>query len=317
MDGEAGEFQDWELLHNSDETDSVNSSDSVENTRGLERIEAESDGVIQTDYFSIDSQSKSVKIVAKDDASEESSPEFDNPSLTKLGYPRMESGDFFPDSDGEDRKFSEFEDMNKSGSVESPKSQLRFGGFGEIRAEGEDLVKFSSDSGGVGPISMEFGDLGRDTGMGIGSNGNSQHGSDLAAGEDDGSAAGVGLSSGNESAVSGEVRSGGQEGKRSVVWWKIPFEFLKYGAFRVSPVWTFSVAAAVLGFAILGRRLYKMKRKSRRLQVNVTMGDKKVSQFMTRAARLNEAFSAVKRVPVIRPSLPALGVTPWPVMSLR
>lgn len=44
----------------------------------------------------------------------------------------------------------------------------------------------------------------------------------------------------------------------------------------------------------------------------------KVSQFMTRAARLNEAFSVVKRVPVVRPSLPAPGsIAPWPVMSLR
>jgi hypothetical protein len=43
----------------------------------------------------------------------------------------------------------------------------------------------------------------------------------------------------------------------------------------------------------------------------------KVSQFMSRAARLNEAFSGVRRVPIIRPSLPAPGVTPWPAMSLR
>lgn len=43
----------------------------------------------------------------------------------------------------------------------------------------------------------------------------------------------------------------------------------------------------------------------------------KVSQFMSRAARLNEAFSVVRRVPIIRPSLPAAGVTPWPVISLR
>jgi len=43
----------------------------------------------------------------------------------------------------------------------------------------------------------------------------------------------------------------------------------------------------------------------------------KVSQFMSRAARLNEAFSVVKRVPVIRPQLPAAGVSPWPVVSLR
>lgn len=41
----------------------------------------------------------------------------------------------------------------------------------------------------------------------------------------------------------------------------------------------------------------------------------KVSQFMSRAARLNEAFSVVKRVPVIRPQLPATGVAPWPVMT--
>ena len=39
----------------------------------------------------------------------------------------------------------------------------------------------------------------------------------------------------------------------------------------------------------------------------------KVSQFRSRAARLNEAFSAVR----VRPLLPAVGVNPWPVMSLR
>lgn len=43
----------------------------------------------------------------------------------------------------------------------------------------------------------------------------------------------------------------------------------------------------------------------------------KVSQFMSRAVRLNEAFSVVRRVPIIRPSLPASGANPWPVMSLR
>lgn len=43
----------------------------------------------------------------------------------------------------------------------------------------------------------------------------------------------------------------------------------------------------------------------------------KVSQFMSRAARLNEAFSVVRRVPVVRPALPPAGLTQWPVMSLR
>jgi len=44
----------------------------------------------------------------------------------------------------------------------------------------------------------------------------------------------------------------------------------------------------------------------------------KVSQLMGRVARLNEAFSVVRRVPIVRPpSLPASSVTLRPVMSLR
>jgi hypothetical protein len=38
---------------------------------------------------------------------------------------------------------------------------------------------------------------------------------------------------------------------------------------------------------------------------------------MSRAARLNETFSVVRRVPIVRPLLPAAGVNPWPMMSLR
>ncbi|KAL2893918.1 ATG8-interacting protein 2 [Bienertia sinuspersici] len=108
------------------------------------------------------------------------------------------------------------------------------------------------------------------------------------------------------------------ENKRAV-WWKVPLEVLKYCVLRVSPVWSLSMAAAaVMGFVILRRRyLYKMKRKTQGLQLKVTVDDKKVSQFMSRAARLNEAFSVVKRVPIIRPSLPAPGLAPWPMVSLR
>lgn len=107
--------------------------------------------------------------------------------------------------------------------------------------------------------------------------------------------------------------------KRSVAWWRVPLEMLKYCVLRVSPVWSLSVAAAaIMGFVLYRRRwLSKMKRKSQGLHLNITVDDKKVSQFTSRAARLNEAFSVVKRVPIIRPSLPAPGLAPWPVMSLR
>ncbi|KAI3784249.1 hypothetical protein L1987_43344 [Smallanthus sonchifolius] len=104
----------------------------------------------------------------------------------------------------------------------------------------------------------------------------------------------------------------------AAVWWKLPLDLLKYCLFKASPVWSLSVAAAMVGVAILGRRLYKMKQKTRILQLKLTIDDdKKVSQVMSRAARLNEAFSVVKRAPIIRPSLPATGIAPWPVMALR
>ncbi|KAL8231887.1 hypothetical protein R6Q57_001665 [Mikania cordata] len=112
----------------------------------------------------------------------------------------------------------------------------------------------------------------------------------------------------------------GEERHRVPIWWKLPYDLLKYCLFKASPVWTLSVAAAMMGVVILGRRLYKMKQKTRSLQkLKVAIDDdKKVSQVMSRAARLNEAFSVVKRVPIIRPALPAgTGITPWPVMALR
>ncbi|XP_052190747.1 uncharacterized protein LOC127800271 [Diospyros lotus] len=300
MEGEAGEFHDdWEVLQSSDEAASVNSSESVDNARAwdLEGIDGGgSEGMIRADYFSLDSQGKYVKTGVA--ASEEASVESDNPSWidpgTEATYPRKESCEFWTDS-GSDHsdgaKFGEFD----------PKHELGFTETGKIGAEGEDLGKSLPHSGGIGPLSAEFGDSGNRDVMDLGDAANSPNQSELPEQEN------VDVGAGKS----------GEGDKRIVAWWKVPLEFLKYCAFRANPVWTFSVAAAVMGFIILGRRLYKMKRKRQSLQLKVTMDDKKVSQFMSRAARLNEAFSVVKRVPVIRPSLPATGVTPWPVMSLR
>uniref|UniRef100_A0A5B6ZI53 Putative Actin-binding LIM protein 1 n=1 Tax=Davidia involucrata TaxID=16924 RepID=A0A5B6ZI53_DAVIN len=322
MEGEAGDFQDWEVLHNSDDTGLVNSSDSDENMRGLEGIEGDSEGMIRNDYFSLDSHKRYAKTVAEGDVSEEGSAESDNPSwidpASDTRYPRKESGEFWSDSSSDrsdDRKFSEFEPNNELGFAENEKIQVGFEGIGEIGADSERSGKFWSDSGGIGPISMKFGDFEKDSEMGIGDYAKSQEGSEIL---DEGKVEeGDGHSRDNEDVAIEATKLGGEEEKRSVVWWKLPLELLKYCAFRVNPVWTFSVAAAVMGLIILGRRLSKMKRKSRGLQLKVTLDDKKVSQFMSRAARLNEAFSVVKRVPIIRPSLPAAGLTPWPVMSLR
>lgn len=81
------------------------------------------------------------------------------------------------------------------------------------------------------------------------------------------------------------ARSGGGGGEgeeKGIVWWKIPIEMLKYCVFRANPVWSFSMAAAVVGFVMLGRRLYNMKKKkkSRALQLKVLLDDKVTSTFV-------------------------------------
>ncbi|KAK7401482.1 hypothetical protein VNO78_13003 [Psophocarpus tetragonolobus] len=123
-------------------------------------------------------------------------------------------------------------------------------------------------------------------------------------------------------AVEEQVEEKTEEEKRPV-WWKVPFEVLSYWVNPLPlplPVWSLSVAAAAafLGLYFLGRRLYRIRRKTQTLKLNLVLDDKKVSQLMGRVARLNEAFSVVRRVPIVRPpSLPASSVTLRPVMSMR
>ncbi|KAE8734561.1 O-acyltransferase WSD1-like [Hibiscus syriacus] len=206
--------------------------------------------------------------------------------------------------------------------------ELGFGEFGGIQDQGMDLDKFWPDSGGDCLIPMKFEDI--EKGAGFDFSDCMEKGAELEnSGEvDNGNSSTLESEIGdcntiaNEGSTIDEMKlcagSVNEGDKKKVAWWKVPFELLRYCILRVSPAWSFSVAAAVMGFVILGRRLYKMKRKSSSLQLKVTMDDKKVSQFMTRAARLNESFSVVRRVPIIRPSLPtSTGVNPWPVMSLR
>ncbi|XP_031475453.1 uncharacterized protein LOC116247406 isoform X1 [Nymphaea colorata] len=113
-----------------------------------------------------------------------------------------------------------------------------------------------------------------------------------------------------------EFRVVGRESKvRS--WWRVSFELMKVFVLRSSPFWSLSVGVVAMGVLILGRRWYKAKRKAQS-SIKVCVEDKqKVSQFMVQAARLNEAFSVVRRVPAIRSSLLPSGVSPWPVIGLR
>lgn len=88
---------------------------------------------------------------------------------------------------------------------------------------------------------------------------------------------------GDEEKVSSEaievvdVNSGGDESKsREIMWWKMPFVFVKYSVFKVGPVWSISMAAAVVGLVLLGRRrrLYDTNKKTQRFNLKVTIDDK-------------------------------------------
>lgn len=118
-----------------------------------------------------------------------------------------------------------------------------------------------------------------------------------------------------EEGSGGVIQGRGGEERSVGVWWKVPVELLKFCVFRISPVWTFSIAAAVMGLILLKRRLSRMSRQSRSIPIKLTVEDKKVSQM--RAARLNEAFSVVRYVPIVRPLLPSSGATPWLVLNIR
>uniref|UniRef100_A0A0E0K164 Uncharacterized protein n=1 Tax=Oryza punctata TaxID=4537 RepID=A0A0E0K164_ORYPU len=108
---------------------------------------------------------------------------------------------------------------------------------------------------------------------------------------------------------------GADEGeKQVVVWWRLPFRLLQCCAWKVKPIWSFSIAAALLGLFVLGRRMYRMRRKARGLpQIKIAFDDKRASQFADRTARLNEAFFVARRIPMLRTSSGA--VFPWSMLE--
>ncbi|CAL4960111.1 unnamed protein product [Urochloa decumbens] len=111
----------------------------------------------------------------------------------------------------------------------------------------------------------------------------------------------------------GAVAKGGGAPLR---WWKLPLDALRVWALRAArSAWSVPFAVALLGFAVLGRRLYRMRRQSKAVGRVRLVLDEKTSQFKGQASRLNESTAMLRRAPIIKPMLPANGVTPWPVLG--
>ena len=313
-----GELLDWEVLHNSNsDSDSNSILVNLPELRNFEEIEGDKEGMIKSDYFSLDNQSMYAK---EGDVSEEASVESDNPSWIdpnpETRYVRNNSGYFWSDSGSDrsyDRKLSDSDVKNESGFSENEKVPGCYEGVGEMESRSDkssafkpddtqfseldrkkelgfgeiqdkDLGKLWSDYDGDGLVSMKFEDAEKEGDIGFSdclkkraelkNPGEFNDGNDSTV-ELEG---GEGSPIGNEGSTTDEMKicekSVYEGDKKMVVWWKVPFELLRYCDFKVSPVWSFSVAAAVMGFVILGHRFYKMKQKSRSLQLKVTMDDK-------------------------------------------
>lgn len=69
--------------------------------------------------------------------------------------------------------------------------------------------------------------------------------------------------------------NGGEgEGEKRAVWWRMPIDLVKFYAFRVNPVWSISIAAAVFGIVALARRLRRSKPKARLIPLKIRVEDK-------------------------------------------
>lgn len=83
-------------------------------------------------------------------------------------------------------------------------------------------------------------------------------------------------------------------------WWKAPVDLWKTKVGPVGTLWSIAMVAAVMGFVILGRRWYSVRSQNKKLGVQVNADDKRITQLMFQAVRLNEAFFAVRRIPVVK-----------------
>ncbi|XP_010455403.1 PREDICTED: ATG8-interacting protein 2-like [Camelina sativa] len=292
---------DWELLHGSDteSTDSIISEKSSSvNDVGM---------IILSDHFSADN------LVAESGDSFRVDYGSEPPNRVDLGlgqfsvnllgddYVRSELGVYDVFGGGEVR-LSGFDEAANEKDLESEAAadERHVESQSGVEEPIEDSSKSWSDSGGHELVSGDYRVV----------NGEDEiiSGSVVASTE-------AGEGNGGSIVEVGAVKSGDEGKSREIVWWKMPFVLLKYSMFKIGPVWSVSMAAAVMGLVLLGRRLYNMKKKAQRFHLKVTIDDKKALRVMSQAARLNEVFTEVRRVPVIRPALPSPSA--WPVMSLR
>lgn len=232
---DGSDIHDWEM---------VLGSNLFDNLKSVEVLDEDTeDGAIKADYFAL--QSSCRREIPSEEESVNVGNDSDNPSWVD------------PDSD--------------SRFLETSRGKL---GFDEMKLPIRNSEGFWSDESSNGQSSVpdsekvELGNLGDLVMTAALEETDARHENLGGEGEEDEN------TGAHEMIPVGDGSDTSEGEKRENSWWKMPLELLKFCIFRVRPVWPISIAAAMLGIVILGRKLYKMKQKSRIVPLRIAMDDK-------------------------------------------
>lgn len=291
---DCAELHDWELVAGCDFTDNIMSV-----------------MVLKDDYFSIDFSGSPCSGEVSDEGGVDSdNPSYDesdcdsnnfleasrdNVGVVRMKFPKRNSDGFWSDESTVGRRLLAASETPELGNMEDSVS-----GMGTLYKEIDPVVKDLGGGSEAGESSCEpvWDNSGEGTEW--------RESSSRPVCENFG-----GRSEGSESSDSSEsaeveVEACVTEGEKSVkLWLKMPMVLLKYCFFGMKPVWSLSMAAAMVAILMLLKKLYRMKHKIRSIPLRIAMGDKKISQLDARATSLNKAISAVRLTPTMRPSIHA------------
>lgn len=247
-----GEIQDWEVLQ------SMESTVEDDKSKSLEEIDDGTQGMIRFDYFSLENSSGVRRVEANDeDGSVQSgSPGWIEPS-SDAPYGPKHFSELWSDSSSDRIEDQGLVDDELNNELGIERSEVGIVEYVKGRFDTEEY------SGSIAQdMDLRSSDEGKDESL---LSGELVCGNDPVEGE------------GNSVSCDPSVESGGGGEKKGFVWWRIPIEVLKYCVLKVNPIWSLSMAAAFVGFVMLGRRLYNMKKKTRTLQLKVLLDDKVIS----------------------------------------
>lgn len=85
-------------------------------------------------------------------------------------------------------------------------------------------------------------------------------------------------------------------------WWKRHAASLLTQAREANALWPIAIAAALMGLVVLGQRWQQERWQNQQLKSQLSAKDEKISKILYQVARLKEAITGRRKVPIIRSS---------------